>query len=94
MSASRSARIAEGLVAHGVVLALERGQRKQVLSPAAACSPLLAHEREKARALPLVEVELLCSVSTNPLITVSGVLSSCDTLAMKSRRMRATPRPA
>ena len=31
-----------------------------------------------------------CSVSMKPLITVSGVLSSCDTLAMKSRRMRAT----
>jgi hypothetical protein len=31
-----------------------------------------------------------CSVSMNPLITVSGVLSSCDTLAMKSRRMRET----
>ena len=26
----------------------------------------------------------------NPLMTVSGVFSSCETLAMKSRRMRAT----
>jgi len=31
-----------------------------------------------------------CSVSRKPLTTVSGVLSSCETLAMKSRRMRAT----
>ena len=30
-----------------------------------------------------------CIVSTKPLMTVSGVFNSCETLAMKSRRMRA-----
>ena len=31
-----------------------------------------------------------CIVSRNPVTTVNGVLSSCETLAMKSRRIRAT----
>ena len=50
------------------------------------CSCMSCRKRSRCRS----SRSSSCSVSMNPLITVSGVLSSCETLAMKSRRIRAT----
>ena len=58
-TASSSGTIANALVGQRVVLALERGQREQVLDQALHARRLLAHELQEARALPLVELELL-----------------------------------
>ncbi len=51
---------------------------------------LLVHQLQIARRCWRSSSSRSCSVSTKPLTTVSGVLSSCETLAMKSRRIRAT----
>ncbi len=82
---SRSARRRSGLCSLSSADSVSRSTTRRCMF--FACS---RHELQEAIALPRVRAPCRCIVSTKPLITVSGVLSSCDTLAMKSRRMRAT----